>query len=661
MRRFFFTVAILAAVSGMKLDGQINRHYFVWMSRDLVMEDRYKEAIEVLNILLRADPTAYEGYFWRGIAKYNLDDLYGADADFTQAIDKNPVFTTAYQFRAITRSRLGNYDDALKDFREAIDLRPDRAGPYFSRGVTYLLTQQFEKAIEDFDMFIRFDGKVADAYLNRGIAYLHLKDTVQAHVDFDRAVVTNREYPRSYVQRGTLYMDENRYDEAMQDFNKAVSLDPSYLVAYFNRALLHNRQNRPVEALADLDKVIQLDSLSSLTYFNRALIRTEIGDYDRALDDYNTVALYSPGNVIVYYNRAGLYYTIGEYEKALDDYDKAIELYPDFANAYLNRANVKYLLMDEAGSEADRSIAEKKIAEYRSKLSDSSYSIYADTSRQFNQLLSFDTKLSGSAFQRISTETGENITLRPLYKFTYYRTEPGQKAERRRFPMERADEFIESMGDGLIVLTNEPTNIPADSLIMIDSSLSGSLSRNAGQWEVQFKRGISQSLIRQYTNAVNTYSAAIELNPANPFLYLNRSTTRAEMVDFISSIDNSYNQISIESDPSPRLRNTTVRTYSYDEAIADLTAAAKLYPEFAHIYYNRGNLLALSGYYPEAFEDYSRAIELDPDFADAYFNRGLVQIYMKDTRKGMLDISKAGELGIKDAYTVLKRYSEFED
>ena len=59
---------------------------------------------------------------------------------------------------------------------------------------------------------------------------------------------------------------------------------------------------------------------------------------------------------------------------------------------------------------------------------------------------------------------------------------------------------------------------------------------------------------------------------------------------------------------------------------------------------------------PRALEDYTRAIELYPYFAEAYYNRGLVQIYLKDTRKGCLDISKAGELGITEAYDVLKRY-----
>ena len=51
-----------------------------------MMNNDYQEAIRTLNTLLRFDEDAFEGYFLRGIAKYNLDDLLGAEADFSTAI-----------------------------------------------------------------------------------------------------------------------------------------------------------------------------------------------------------------------------------------------------------------------------------------------------------------------------------------------------------------------------------------------------------------------------------------------------------------------------------------------------------------------------------------------------------------------------------------------
>ena len=102
MRKFIGAILFLFCMFADNAGAQVNKQYFVWVGRDMVMDSRYREAIETLNILLRADPDAYEGYFWRGIAKYHLDDLLGAERDFTLTLAKNPVYTNAYQFRALT-------------------------------------------------------------------------------------------------------------------------------------------------------------------------------------------------------------------------------------------------------------------------------------------------------------------------------------------------------------------------------------------------------------------------------------------------------------------------------------------------------------------------------------------------------------------------------
>ena len=453
-------------------------------------------------------------------------------------------------------------------------------------------------------------------------------------------------------------MQQKRFKEAEDDLNIAISHDSTYVLSFFNRALVYSDTKRPMLALSDFDHVIELDSTNSLTYFNRAIVRSQIGDYNRALEDYDRVALYSPNNVLVYYNRAGLYTQTGEVEKAIADYSHAIKLYPDFANAYLNRSTLRYALRDAKGGKRDHDIAQRKIAEYKSRLSDSTYSIYADTTQHFDKLLSFDSKLSGSTFGRITGQGNvrEEMRLLPLFKFTLM--QPDSTVEMKRYNPRRLEDFFKRIDNRYLALSWRDSSLPADSLVVLDKEYTQRIDVQDPSWIHLFERGISQSLIKQYTNSMNTYTSAIELNPSNPFLYLNRSTTRAEMIDFISSIDNSYQRITIDSDPANRLHNNSKRTYSYDEAIADLNKVLKLYPDFAHAYYNRANLSALSGDLPAAFEDYTKAIELNPHFAEAYYNRGIVQIFMKDTRKGCLDISKAGELGIVEAYEVLKRYAQ---
>ena len=663
MRRAILAILMLLAVAlPQRGEAQYNRNYIYWVGQQCMVDNKYREAIDILNVLIRQDERNFDAFFLRGIAKYNMDDLLGADADFSTAVNLNPVFTGAFYYRAITRTRLGNYDDALNDFQQAIELRPDLPDPYYSRGVTRLLNQQFEEAIADFNKYIRYEKRHVSAYLNRGTSYLYLKDTANAYENFNLAIRTNREDPESYNRRGALYMAEERYEEAHSDFDMAVQCDSNYIPGLFNRALVHNYLHRPMESLRDFDRVIELDSLSSLGYFNRAIVRIEIGDYNRALEDFNNVATLSPENVLLYYNRAMLHTRLGNIDAAIADYTHAIELYPDFANAYLGRSTLRRANHDIRGAESDERTAQRKIAMYKAKLKDSTYSIYSDTTQRFDRLLSFDSRLMERDFNRIATTfshaSNNALTLIPLFRFTLIEQNEETELRSQKYKTQRVKDFIARMDNPLVNLECRQSNIDADSLIAIDRRMAKELRSVAEPtWEQLFMRGVSQSLIKQYTNAVNTFSEAIQLNPANPFLYINRATTRAEMIDFISSIDNSYQSITLDSDPSKRLNSSTTRTYSYDEAIDDINKAIKLYPEFAEAYFNRANLMAISGKLPEAYDDYTRAIELNANMGEAYYNRGLVQILMKDTRKGCLDLSKAGELGIEMAYQTLKHFN----
>lgn len=648
MKRLLTILATLVILCVGSANAQYNQRYISWASRNFLAADNYKDAIEILNILLRTNKESHEAYYLRGYAKLGLGDLLGAEADLTEALRLNPVYTEAFHYRGIVRSELGNYDDAVGDFAAAIDLRPDLPNSYYSRGVTHLRNKNYVKALVDFDVILRFTDKDAQTHINRGVALLNLKDTLGAHKCFDKAIRTNREYTEGYNQKAMLLMSEGKNEEALENFNMAIRCDSTYLQPLFNRAIVYCNLERYEEALKDYQRVVELDEYVVGGYYNMAIVYAIRGEWAEALENYDKVILHAPDNVKGYFNRAGIYAELGRYAEALGDYTKAIELYPDFANAYLSRALVKDRVYDLAGANHDRAIAARKIEEYEARLEENpdEFSIYADTSRHFNQLVSFESRLAERRLQE--GEQGE-ITLRPMFRFTL--TAP-TTVESHRYYVEPLEQFEASVGDSNIVFSCGDTSLSEEEV----AALNGAYERESlgESWQGAFKYGISQLCVRQYTSAVGLLSDAIALLPDNPFLYLNRAAARCEMIDFISSI-NRTDRISIDSEMKPG--HVVERHYNYGDAIADLNKAIELAPQVAYLYYNRGNLHALSGDMPAAYEDFTRAIELAPELAEAWFNRGLVQLYMKDTRKGCIDLSKAGELGIKDAYTVLKRYN----
>ena len=83
-------------------------------------------------------------------------------------------------------------------------------------------------------------------------------------------------------------------------------------------------------------------------------------------------------------------------------------------------------------------------------------------------------------------------------------------------------------------------------------------------------------------------------------------------------------------------------------------------PDLAIAWFNRGNVKARMGAYNDAVQDYDKALELEERLGEAHFNRALLLIYLKRNEEACKDLSRAGELGIRNSYNLIKRYCEEE-
>ena len=82
---------------------QINTDRVMMIARNALYFEDYVLSIQYFNQVINAKPYLYEPYFFRGLAKINLDDYQGAEADCDAAIDRNPFVVGAYQIRGLAR------------------------------------------------------------------------------------------------------------------------------------------------------------------------------------------------------------------------------------------------------------------------------------------------------------------------------------------------------------------------------------------------------------------------------------------------------------------------------------------------------------------------------------------------------------------------------
>jgi tetratricopeptide (TPR) repeat protein len=152
-------------------------------------------------------------------------------------------------------------------------------------------------------------------------------------------------------------------------------------------------------------------------------------------------------------------------------------------------------------------------------------------------------------------------------------------------------------------------------------------------------RAIAYSTIQNFDNAIDDLSICLQIDSTSSLAYWQRAVCQAMINEFNAS------------------QGTNIDLKSAN-VLGDLSAAIQLAPQNPYLYYDRATLYAQRNDYQRAIDDYTRAIQLEERLAEAWYNRGLAKLHAKRIDEGIADLSKAGELGIYQAYSVIKKYRE---
>ena len=154
-----------------------------------------------------------------------------------------------------------------------------------------------------------------------------------------------------------------------------------------------------------------------------------------------------------------------------------------------------------------------------------------------------------------------------------------------------------------------------------------------------FLRAIAYSSIQNFDNAIDDLGIYLQIDSTSSLAYWQRAVCQAKVNEFNAS------------------QGTNIELQMAN-VLGDLSDAITHAPKNAYLYYNRGTLYALRNDNMRALDDYTKAIELEKDLAEAYYNRGLLFIRLKKQDEAIADLSKAGELGLYQAYSIIKRQRE---
>lgn len=648
-----YLVFLLLAASALAAKAQYNVERLVTSGQVALHYEDYVLAIQYFNQVIALKPFLYEPWQGRAAAKFFLDDFVGAEADATEAIILNPYIDILYDLRAIARIRQQNYAGAVADYDKAIAISPDTRNFWLNRAICLMNNKEYDKALGQTDTIARKWNRFATVYQLKAEIWLNKKDTAEAAKWIDKSLEIDPYDASTWTIKANMSLARRKWNDANAELDKAIHLKPKEVGNYINRALARLNINNLRGSMDDYDMAIDLDPNNFLAHYNRGLLRVQLGDDNRAIEDFDYVIRMEPHNYMAIFNRGSLNEKTGNIRGAIRDYTTVIDQFPDFWTGLNSRARCYRKLGMTAKAEADefrilKAQMDKHLGKQKrwskDKLKEMRKRSEIDPEK-YNQIVVADSADVGPEYKSEYRGRVQNrrvdTTFKPMFCLAFDSYSNGIKQ------FQAYDTNVEEYNAKSNPIRRLYLNCGIKQLSLDESKnlfthidlLSARIAAAPAVADAipsLVERAVAYSVVQNFDAAINDLTVCLAADSTNVLAYWQRAVCQTML--------NSY-----EASHGADVRMMSAK------AEADFNAAIKLAGENAFLYFDRGNMHIATKDYGKAIDDYTRALAVDPTFAEAYFNRGMAYIMSGNKVGAIADLSKAGEQGLYEAYSIIKQ------
>lgn len=661
---------------------------YLYRSIAKIYLDDYHGAEQDASECIERNPFLITAWQVRGIARQNLKEYDGAIADFQQGLTVQPENKVFLRNLAITYALKKDYAKADSCFNHFIKLFPSESQAYLNRAQLKMEMGDSIAALTDLNQVIKLDKGNSYAFAIRGMIHAQNDRTKEALEDLDYAIHLDPEQSSFYNNRAMVRYNTNDLRGAMSDYDQALELSPNSVLSLYNRGILRAQIGDTNRAISDFSRVLELEPDNTFASYNRALLRDEVGELRGAVDDYQAVFDQHPNFFPALYARAEDLRKLGRIKEADQDFKKAFTVEQRVRK---HNAGMAARGKDETGA---------SYADDADDLSDSEVDDDDKTRREndknirkFNRIMASGLDDSATRYENKSRGRIQDqhftVEMQPMFILSYY--ERSDEIRQNIYFEKTLSDFNRSglLSRRLKVVCQEPmlTEDQVQAHFASINDYSSSLNFGGGATITFFGRSLDYMLVQDYQSAIEDLNQVLYRKDNFILAYFNRAVMRFRLLEInerSGAAPASYTKVQETDDEELRssaLRNTgtvirlnqnsalsqqeqlrlqqeqqqRLRRVECELCVRDLDKVLELSPTFVYAYYNRAFISAKLNNFDAAIDDLNKAIELYPNFAEAYYNRGLILLRQGKAKAGIQDLSKAGELGLVQAYSVLKR------
>ena len=454
--------------------------------------------------------------------------------------------------------------------------------------------------------------------------------------------------------RGGICLSRNEWKDADEFLSKSIHLKPKKAGNYVNRAVARLRLNNLRGAMSDYNLALDIEPNNFLAHYNRGLLRQQVGDDNNAIEDFNYVLALEPNNMMALFNRATLLDRTGDLRAAIADYTKVIDQFPNFWTGLHYRAECYRRLGMTAKAEMDefrilKAQNDKHLGKQprwsRKKLEAMRKKSEIDPNK-YDQIVVEDEQTDEHEYKSEYRGKVQNHRVESQYQpyiglslFDY------SNAMTNYHPFVADVDVLNNQTEGVrITVSTVSTHLTNDEIkkqFDVTDALTARLENAPHPSPSTYlARSVAYCIGQNYGDALKDVDAYLAVNPNSALGWWHRAVCNARQADY-------------ETDAEPMTALLRLKSVN-----ADFEKAESLDKDNAYILYCHGTFLAHRQDYDKAIQYFTRAIALDNRLAEAYFNRGMVYYYKGDRPTGNTDLSKAGELGLYSAYSIIKSNSK---
>ena len=310
--------------------------------------NQYGDAIEQYKKALEQAPENATVLYNLATALIKTGDDFAAAEYLKRAAAADKFGDVAYRAASslgVLYTEKGDVELAEKYLKQAVSIRPNNPVNRYNLGVAYLRAGKEQEALHEFSLAEEYAEGEEKMLENLGDMYSKLSRFDKSAAVYEKVLQNNNRNVRILARVGEIYYKNGDLDRAFDSYKKITMIEPASenaRNAYLNMGNILDDAQRYDEAAENYQKALSLNAKDDAAYYNLGLTYQHAGKPEMAIAAWKESARLNTTNPAPRLAIANYYYEAGFFDLAEKEYQDILQSWPNIQEGHFKMGSLYY-------------------------------------------------------------------------------------------------------------------------------------------------------------------------------------------------------------------------------------------------------------------------------------------------------------------------------